>query len=458
MSYIKDNFLLKTPSAVKLYFDYAKEMPIFDYHCHLPEQQILENKPFENIYDVWLGKDHYKWRLMRSFGISEEYITGNKSPKEKFLMYCKALGTAFGNPLYHWSQLELENYFNCHLPICEDNAEKIWEKCNAYIKKNNLTPQKLIENSGVKYIFTTNEIFDDLSTFSKIKEKGYKFEVRPAFRADKLMAINAFDYLDNLNKLGDIHSLKELLNKIEERLLDFIKVGTVASDIAVEKVLPIPTLQEAEEVFNKRLNKQELDEKSIDIFKGYLTYYLLKLYGKYNIRSELHIGAMRNNNTKMYNLLGADTGYDSVAEATCIKELSQLMNSLNQENSLPPMIIFNLNPKMNSEIITLIGAFQDDSMKGKIQFGAAWWFLDNKVNIVNHLKDLSSLGHLATFIGMLTDSRSFLSYQRHQYFRRILCNYLGELMDEGEIIQDISFVGGVVKDICFNNAVKYFGL
>lgn len=456
MSYIKADFLLKSKTAVELYENYAKNEPIFDYHCHLSEYQILENKPFDNIFQIWLSGDHYKWRLMRNYGIDEEYITGNKSEKEKFISYCKTLSKAFGNPLYHWSQVELKEFFNCELEINENNALKIWDECNAYIKKNNVTPQSLIEQSNVKCLFTTNEIFDDLEVFLKLKEKNYGFEVRPAFRADKIMNIEAERYNEFVSKLGVIKSLDELLSCIEDRLKQFISVGCVASDTALQQVYEIPSKVDAALIFEKRRNGKNVSNKESKVFKGYLTYFLLKLYSKYSIRSELHIGAMRNNNTVMLNKLGLDTGYDSIAEENSIYNLSRLMDRLNSEASLPPMIIFNLNPKMNSEIMTLIGCFQDSTLKGKIQYGAAWWFLDNKVGMEKHLQDLTATGHIDSFIGMLTDSRSFLSYPRHQYFRRILCNYFASMMNDGEMTQNQEIVGEVIKNICYQNSINYF--
>lgn len=457
MSYLKDDFLLTNETAKKLYFDYAKKMPIFDYHCHLSEYQILENKEFNDIFEVWLGGDHYKWRLMRNYGIDESYITGDKPNKEKFKAYCKTLGTAFGNPLYHWSQAELKEFFGCELEINEKNADRIWEECNAYIKEHHVSPVSLIEGSNVKAIFTTNEIFDDLKVFEDIKKKNYSFKVIPAFRADKIMNIEAAKYNDFLAKLGSIDSLDELEKAVENRLQAFIKVGCVASDTALEGVYPISKKEDAAKVFLKRKNGQISEEES-KVFKGYFTYFLLGLYAKYNIRSELHIGAMRNNNSVMLSKLGLDTGYDSIAEDNSIKNLSRLMDRLNSEGRLPPMILFNLNPKMNLEMITLMGCFQDSSLKGKIQYGPAWWFLDNKPGMEKHLSDLASCGHLAAFVGMLTDSRSFLSYPRHHYFRRILCDYLGKLMKNGQMTDDIPFVGKVVEDISFNNCVNYFGL
>lgn len=458
MSYIKNDFLLNTKTAQKLYFDYAKDMPIIDYHCHLPEKQILENKKFNDIFEIWLSGDHYKWRLMRNYGVDEEYITGAKSNKEKFLTYCKVLGSAFGNPLYHWSQVELKEFFNCELEINEENAEQIWDWCNEYIKINDITPQSLIEKSSVTHVFTTNEIFDDLSTFTEIEKKGYKFKVIPAFRADKIMNIEAEKYNDFVDKLGAVKTLSELESKIEERLKAFIAVGCVAADVALQAVCPVSEKADAEKVFVKRRNGDAVNEKESEIFKGYLTYYLFKLYAKYGVATELHVGAMRNNNSVMLKKLGLDTGYDSIAEDNSIKYMSRLFDRLSDENSLPKTIVFNLNPKMNTEIMTLIGCFQSGEAKGKLQYGPAWWFLDNKVGMQKHLEDLTATGHIGAFIGMLTDSRSFLSYPRHHYFRRILCDYLGGLIESGEMTTDLEFVGNVVKDICYNNAIKYFGV
>ena len=458
MSYIKNNFLLTNETAERLYFNYAKDMPIFDYHCHLPEKQILENKPFNDVFEIWLAGDHYKWRLMRNYGINEEYITGNTTNKEKFMTYCRVLGTAFGNPLYHWSQVELKEFFGCEKEINEENAEAIWDECNAYIKANGVTPQKLIEQSNVSHLCTTNEVFDDLSTFEAIAAKDYKFTVIPAYRADKIMNIEAEKYLEFLGKLGTVENLDVLEAKLEERLQAFLAVGARAADIALQSVYPISEKAEAEAVFQKRISGENVTEKESEIFKGYLTYFLFKLYAKYNIATELHIGAMRNNNSNMLAKLGLDTGFDSIAEDNSIKYMSRLFDRLNSENALPKTIVFNLNPKMNAEIMTLIGCFQSDEARGKIQYGPAWWFLDNKVGMEKHLDDLTATGHIATFVGMLTDSRSLLSYPRHHYFRRILCNFLGGMMERGEMTANEELVGKVVKDICYYNSINYLGV
>ena len=462
MSYIRENFLLTNKTAEVLYNNYAKDMPIFDYHCHLPERQILENKPFGDIFEIWLAGDHYKWRLMRNYGMDEEYITGNRTNKEKFKAYCTVLGTAFGNPLYHWSQVELKDFFGCELEINEANADAIWEECNAYIRENALTPQKLIEGSNVKHVYTTNEIFDELSTFREIAKKGYKFTVNPAFRADRIMNIDGMGYTGYIDRVAAqthaIKSLEDLEDAIELRLQAFIKVGCRASDIALERVYAVADKADAAKVFEKVLSGNAPTAEDAEIFKGYFTYFLMKLYAKYGISTELHLGAMRNNNAKMMQKLGPDTGYDSISDTNSISMTSRLFDRLNNEDSLPKVILFNLNPKMNTEMMTIIGCFQDGTPGGKMQYGPAWWFLDNKVGMENHLRDLTATGHLAVFVGMLTDSRSLLSYPRHHYFRRILCNYLGDMMEKGEMTQDIALVGKVVEDISYNNSVNYFGL
>ncbi len=462
MSYIKDNFLLTTKTAERLYFNYAKDMPIFDYHCHLPEKQILANEGFNDVYEIWLAGDHYKWRLMRNYGVNEEYITGNKSNKEKFIAYCTVLGTAFGNPLYHWSQVELKDFFNCEIEINEENAELIWDWCNEYIKLNKITPQKLIEGSNVSHLFTTNEAIDDLSTFPAIAAKGYNFTVIPAFRADKALAIEtqAFNgYIAQLASLTHkIESLDELLDAISIRVEEFKKVGTTASDIAAERVPAIPSKEEADEILKARLNGSPVSKEDAEKFRGYMLYALMKLYAEKGLVTELHVGPMRNNNSRMMAKIGPDTGFDSISDENSIKTMSRLFDRLDSEGYLPKTIVFNLNPKMNAEIMTLIGSFQTDEARGKLQYGPAWWFLDNKVGMEKHLEDLTATGHIATFVGMLTDSRSLLSYPRHHYFRRILCNYLGGMMERGEMTQDEKLVGKVVKDVCYYNSIKYLGM
>lgn len=462
MSYVKEAFLLTNSAARELYATYAAPMPIFDYHCHLSEYQILENRPFSDLFEIWLAGDHYKWRLMRNYGVDEEFITGNASNKEKLLTYCRVLGTAFGNPLYHWSQVELKEFFGCELEINERNAEAIWEECNAYIRNNGITPQSLIESSNVRHLYTTNEVFDDLEVFEKIKEKGYRFTVRPAFRADKIMNVDAPAYRSFLARLEalthPITSIGELERALELRLEVFLAAGARAGDIALERVLPVSSAEEADRVLKHVLSGNRPSPAQTEAFKGYLTYFLMKLYAKHGVVTELHVGAMRNNNAVMLEKLGLDTGFDSISDTNSITEMSRLFDRLNSEGALPRTIVFNLNPKMNTEIMTLIGCFQSGEARGKMQYGPAWWFLDNKVGMEQHLRDLTATGHIGAFVGMLTDSRSLLSYPRHHYFRRILCNYFGEMIENGEMTADRELVGSVIRDICYYNSIRYFGM
>ncbi len=462
MSYFNENFLLRSKSAQRLFHEYAMKMPIFDYHCHLSEKELLENKPFDNISQLWLGGDHYKWRLMRSYGINERFITGDASDKEKFFAYCRAVEGAFGNPLYHWSQVELEFFFGCTLELNEANAEAIWNQVNAYIRENEIKPYDVIKASNVAAIFTTNEAFDDLTTFPLLKEKYPDLQVYPAFRADRMMNIELPDYFASLSKIealeGKISCFGDLEKALEHRVTEFIKVGCRASDIAPEKVYPVPEREVAVNIFAKRLNGETLTDAEVGLFKGYMTYFLLGLCAKYKLSAELHVGAVRNNNEAMFRKLGADTGFDAISQEESSGLMHKLFSKLNLEGLLPKVIVFNLNPKMNSELVTLIGCFQSDEAKGKIQFGPAWWFNDHYVGIKRMLEDLAALGHLATNVGMLTDSRSFLSYPRHHYFRRILCQYLGDMMDNGEITSNIELVGKIVQDISFTNAMNYFNM
>ncbi|MCQ2742468.1 MAG: glucuronate isomerase [Bacilli bacterium] len=459
MSFINKDLLLSNETAKRLYFGFAKDMPIFDYHCHLSEKQILENKPFDNVCQIWLYGDHYKWRLMRAAGVSEEKITGNASDEEKFITYCSVLSKCFGNPLYQWSQVELETFFKCDLEINEKNAKEIYKRCNAYIKENNITPQKLIEESNVAALFTTNEVFDDLSTFGKIKEKGYKFKVAPAFRADKIMNIEATRYNEFIGWLeaieGPIKTLDDLEKAILSRLKAFKEVGSTATDIALVSVQDIVSKEEAAKIFAKRRSGEELTEEEANQFKGYMTYFLMWNYAENDMATELHLGAMRNNSTRLFNRLGLDCGNDSISDENSTKKMARLFDALDKDKHLPKTIVFCLNPKMNEEIVTLINCFQEEGVFGKMQFGPAWWFLDQENGMREQLKALALNGNISTFVGMLTDSRSFLSYPRHQYFRRILCDYFGSMMESGRMTKDEAFVGEIVKDICYRNAVKY---
>lgn len=461
MSYIKNDFMLDNKFAVKLY-EYAREMPIFDYHCHLSEKQILENKQFKDLADIWLGGDHYKWRLMRFYGVDEDLITGNAAPIDKFAAYVEAVSKAFGNPLQHWSQLELKTFFGIEDELRPENTMTIWNKANAFIESKKLTPLDCILQSNVKYLFTTNEAYDDLETFEKIKRKNLGVAVLPAFRADKLMAVEASDYRNTIDRLAEltlpVKDLGDLETAVKIRLAEFKKVGCRAADIATEQCYPQVDRKEAEAVFIKAIKGKRVEREEGEAFRSYMTEFLLELYAKEGIVAEYHLGAMRNNNSVAFEKIGADSGFDTIGGGDYIYNLSCLMDRLNQKKALPKMILFNLNPNRNAEFIALSGCFCDGTARGKINYGAAWWFLDNKPGMEQHLTDLCALGNIDTFLGMLTDSRSFLSYPRHDYFRRILCNFFGKMISDGLMTDDVKFAARTVQNICFYNAEKFFGM
>ena len=459
--FIGKDFLLTNDTAKRLYHECAKDMPIFDYHCHLSEKVIEKDETFEDFFELWLGGDHYKWRLMRNYGIDERYITGNASHKEKFDCYVHALETAYGNPLYHWSHMELRAYFSIEERICSANADMIWEKANNYIKTHKLSPSSLIGGSNVKIVCTTNEIFDDLSVFDRIRRKNYPFRVLPTFRADKIMNIDDPAFPGHLRRLceivGNIDSLVDLEGGIRGRVAQFKEKGAVAADIALQKVYPPCSREAAAQAFDSAASGKAVTSAQANAYKSFVMGRVLRECAANGLAVQMHVGAMRNNNTRMYKILGADTGYDSIDDSASIAALAQWMDALDSAGELPKMVLFNLNPAWNLPLTTLAGCFQDASARGKIQFGPAWWFLDHFDGIRAQLDALADTGHIATFIGMLTDSRSFLSYPRHHYFRRILCDWLGRKAEAGEIGYDFDAFSSVVRDISYNNAAAYFG-
>ena len=459
--FIGKDFLLTNETAKRLYHEHAAGMPIFDYHCHLSEKEIERDEPFEDFFTLWLGGDHYKWRLMRNFGIDERFITGDASHKEKFEAYVCALERAYGNPLYHWSHMELRAYFGIEERICTANADAVWEKANGYIRSHRLSPASLIAGSNVRTVCTTNEIFDDLRIFGRIREKGYPFRVLPTFRADKVMNIDDPAFAAHLGKLcaltGELRSLDELEEAIVLRVGQFRAAGAVAADIALQRVYPPLPRKEAAQAFAAARRGEPVSEAQAAAYKSFVTQTVMRACAAKGLAVQLHIGAMRNNNSRMFARLGADTGYDSIDDGVGISALARLMDVLDGAGELPKTVLFNLNPAWNLPLTTLAGCFQDASARGKIQFGPAWWFLDHLDGIRAQLDALAATGHIATFIGMLTDSRSFLSYPRHHYFRRILCDWLGRKAEAGEIGYDFDAFAAVVRDICYNNAAAYFG-
>ena len=464
-NFMDEDFLLTNETAVKLYHQYAKDMPIYDFHCHLSPKEIYENKRFKNITEIWLYGDHYKWRLMRANGIDEKYITGNADDYDKFMAYAKTIPLAIGNPIYHWTHLELQRYFGIYDLLNEKTANSIWERANEIINQKDFSARNIFKKSNVKVVITTDDPTDSLEYHIKLKEeKKFDVKVLPAFRPDKGLNIEKEDFLQWLKKLEEvtgkeINNYEDFLQALEKRIEFFHSVGCRISDHALDYVFyQKVSKQEVEKIFKKALMRQHLTKEEIDSFKTYTMIFLGKKYAELNWVMQLHIGAMRNNNTKMYRNLGPDTGYDSIGDFPIAYSLARLLDSLDVEDALPKTILYTLNPAANYVIATMIGNFQDGKIPGKMQFGAAWWFNDNKDGIKDQLKSLANLGLLGRFVGMVTDSRSFLSYTRHEYFRRVLCDLIGEWVENGEVPNDIELLGKIVQDISFNNASEYVGI
>ena len=464
-TFMDENFLLLNDTAISLYYDYAKNMPIIDYHCHLNPKEIYENKKFKNITEVWLYGDHYKWRAMRSNGIDEKYITGDSSDYDKFLSWAKTIPMAIGNPLYNWTHLELKRFFGIDDILNEKTAPKIWEKTNKLISGEGFTARELIKKSNVKVIFTTDDPVDMLEYHKKIKEcNDFDVKVLPTFRPDKALQIEKHTFQSWIKKLSevygkDINSYKEFLQAIKSRINFFHLVGCRASDHALDYIpYEENSLEEVENIFIKALNHQKLSNKEIDKYKTYTLKFLGNMYSKLEWVMQIHTNAMRDNNSLMLKKIGHDTGFDSIRDINIAYPLSRFLDSLEKENALPKTIIYTLNPKDNYVIGTLIGNFQVHGIPEKIQFGPGWWFNDNKDGMEQQMKALANIGILSRFVGMVTDSRSFLSYTRHEYFRRILCNLIGSWVENGEVPNDMDLLGGIVKDISFNNAKEYFKL
>jgi len=456
-NFINDSFMINNKVGQKLYNDFAKDMPIFDYHCHLNPKFIAENKGFENITELLLGGDHYKWRAMRSNGIDEEYITGSASDYDKFMAWAKTVPYTIGNPLYHWTHLELKRYFDIDEQLSPKTADYIWNKCNELLKTDEFKVKQLIAKSNVKFICTTDDPIDSLEYHQQIKaDSEFKTKVLPTFRPDKAVEISRDTFLPYLKQLGDIKTFDELCSALLSKIDYFHQNGCRLSDHALEYV---PYGEgNAEEVFNKAIKGEIITRAEEEVYKTAVLKLCGEEYAKRGWTMQLHIGALRNNNIKMYNKLGADTGFDSINDLCIADPLSKFLNCLEVENNLPKTILYTLNPKDNYVLATMLGNFQGGGIAGKIQFGSGWWFNDQRDGMVEQMKSLANLGLLSRFVGMLTDSRSFISYPRHEYFRRILCNLIGSWVENGEYPDDYAVLGEIVKGICYNNAVEYFGL
>lgn len=462
--FMDEDFLLQTETARRLYHSYAAKTPILDYHCHINPQEIYEDRQFENITQVWLGGDHYKWRFMRSCGVEERYITGDASDKEKFFKWAEVLGKAIGNPLYHWSHLELQKYFGYHGALNKNTAEEVWELCNKRLAEPDMTVRNIIRQSNVTLICTTDDPVDSLEWHKKIAEDdSFSVQVLPAWRPDKAMNLEKETYPDYLAQLSGVSGTKintfaDLKAALSNRMDYFSSMGCSVSDHGLEYVMYHPASEEEiEAIFAKRLAGGSISREEELKFKTAFMLFVGKEYAKRGWVLQLHYGCKRDNNTAMFEKLGPDTGYDCINSNTSSAELADYLNALNLDGGLPRTIIYSLNPNDNQAIGTILGCFQNSDAVAKIQQGSAWWFNDNKTGMEEQMISLANLGNLSGFVGMLTDSRSFLSYTRHDYFRRILCNLIGGWVENGEFPEDYEVLEEIVTGICYNNAVKYFG-
>ena len=463
--FINDDFVLQTKQSKELYHDYAKDMPIIDYHCHLPPEEVAENKTWNNLSELWLYGDHYKWRTMRSNGIEEKYCTGDADDYEKFEKFAETMPRLLRNPMYHWCHLELARYFDIDdVLLSPDTAKDIWDRTEEIIKQPDFNCRNLMKQSNVVLTCTTDDPLDSLEHHIAVKESGFEVQMLPTWRPDKAMAVEKPEvFVPWVEKLENLTSTKlsnfdDFMAAINVRMDHFESVGCKLSDHGLETVHAEEcSKSEADAIFDKARAGRELSKEEILRFKSVTLYELTLMNAERGWTQQIHYGAMRNNNTKMFEKLGPDVGFDSIGDFEIGKPLSRLMDKLNMQDKLAKTILYNLNPSDNYLLASMLGNFQGSEIPGKIQFGSGWWFLDQMEGMTQHIEAVSQEGLLSRFVGMLTDSRSFLSYTRHEYFRRILCNILGNDMAKGLIPNDIKLVGNMVKDISYNNAATYFG-
>lgn len=462
--FMDKDFILSTDTAKKLYHDYAAKVPVLDYHCHLSPQEIAEDKRFKNITELWLGGDHYKWRIMRSNGVEEKYITGDGEDKEKFKKFAEALPKAIGNPMYHWCHLELQRYFDYDGILNEKTWETVWNLCNEKLNSPSMSAKNLIRMSGVTLVCTTDDPVDDLHWHREIAEdKDFTVQVLPAWRPDLAMSPEKEGYTDYIKKLSDVSGIPietfgDLKKALVKRLDFFVENGCVLTDHGLDYAEYVPVSDdEIEAIFAKSMKKEKLSLRELQAFRTMSMLFLGKEYAKRDMSMQLHYGARRENNENVFRAAGANAGIDCINNRGFLPEVADFLNELNKTDELPKTILYSLNPVDNALIGTMIGCFQGTGVRGKIQQGSAWWFNDHKPGMTEQITSLASLGLLGNFIGMLTDSRSFISYPRHEYFRRILCDYIGKLVENGEYPDDFEELGKMVQDISYYNAVSYFG-
>lgn len=462
--FMDKDFLLSTETAKKLYHEHAAAVPVLDYHCHINPAEIANDRKFDNITQVWLGGDHYKWRQMRSNGIEERYITGNAPDREKFQKWVETLEKAIGNPLYHWSHLELQRYFGYTGALNSETAEEVWNLCNAKLQEDSMSVRNLIKQSGVTLICTTDDPIDTLEWHQKIAaDDTFDVQVLPAWRPDKAMNIEKVDYIDYINLLSEASGVKistftTLKEALQNRLAYFAANGCSVSDHGLEYVMYVPASEEEiEAIFAKRMMGEEITRDEELKFKTAFMVFVGKEYHRLDWAMQLHYGCKRDNNELRFNQLGPDTGYDCINNFAPSSQMADFLNTLNASDQMPRTIIYSLNPNDNAAIGTIIGCFQDTGVAGKIQQGSAWWFNDHKIGMTDQMISLANLGLLGNFIGMLTDSRSYLSYTRHEYFRRNLCELVGNWVENGEYPNDEKVLGKMIENISYYNAINYFG-
>ena len=464
MTFLSDNFLLHSKTAEILYHDYAKDQPIFDYHCHLPPADIAANKQFADLAEIWLAGDHYKWRGLRTLGVAERLITGDASPREKFQAYAEAVPHFIGNPLYHWTHLELKRPFGITTLLNGDTAESVWQEANAKLATAPFRARGILEQMQVKMVGTTDDPVDDLRHHAAIAaDSSFNIAVRPSFRPDKAIKLEHPDYPAYLAQLAaasntDISRFADVQRALAQRLDHFGAHGCVASDHGLEimRYASVPAEATLDAILAKRLRGNALEESEIAQFQTALLVWLGQEYHRRGWVMQLHIGPIRNNSARMFARLGADSGFDSIGDRPVADNLAALLNTLDSSDQLPKTILYTVNPRDNALLATMCGNFQQEGVRGKVQFGSGWWFNDQKDGMIEQLTTHAQMGLLSVFVGMLTDSRSFLSYTRHEYFRRILCNLMGDWVEKGEVPNDVALLGQMVANICYGNAEQYF--
>lgn len=461
--FLNEDFLLQNETAKVLYHQYSADQPIVDYHNHLIPQQIAEDKQFDNITQIWLYGDHYKWRAMRTHGINEKYITGDASDEEKFMKWAETVPYTMRNPLYHWTHLELQRYFGVTELLNKESAKRIYDHCSNLLKTKEYSVRNLLLKMNVKVLCTTDDPTDSLEYHRQIKESGFEIKVLPTFRPDKAMAVDSeADFLEYLAKLSSvseitIHKLADFKKAIEKRHDFFHEMGGRLSDHGLEQIYAEDyTEEDIERIFNELIQGNSISTREKGQFKSAMLIYFAHLDHAKGWTQQFHLGALRNNNNRLLSKLGPDTGFDSIGDFDQASSLSKFLNKLDSTDQLAKTILYNLNPRDNELFATMTGNFQDGTIQGKMQFGSGWWFLDQKDGMEKQINALSNMGVLAHFVGMLTDSRSFLSFPRHEYFRRILCNLIGQDVENGELPADMEWLGKLVSDISYHNAAKFF--